>query len=114
MTNRAAGRRRLHETLALAIAATLISTPVAALDAVREAQLTNLVRQDCGACHGMTLKGGLGSPLVPERFSDVASEGIAAIILNGIPGTPMPPWRGLLSEPEALWIAERLKAGMKP
>ncbi|MDX2370482.1 MAG: hypothetical protein QNK36_19105, partial [Colwellia sp.] len=29
----------------------------------RKAQLTHMVKQDCGSCHGMTLKGGLGPAL---------------------------------------------------
>lgn len=80
-------------------------------DKARQDQLTHLVRQDCGSCHGMTLKGGLGRPLLPENLKDFDSEGLAAIILDGIPGTPMPPWRGLLSEAEVQWIVEKLKTG---
>jgi cytochrome c55X len=33
---------------------------------------------------------------------------LAQIILDGVPGTPMPPWRPLLSESDALWIANYL------
>lgn len=80
-------------------------------DPARQAQLTHLVRQDCGSCHGMTLKGGLGRALLPESLKDYDTEGLVAIILDGIPGTPMPPWRGLLNEAEALWIVEKLKTG---
>lgn len=80
----------------------------------RARQLTDLVRQDCGSCHGMTLKGGLGRPLLPEYFVGVPTEGMAAIILDGVPGTPMPPWRGLISEEEAQWIATKLKVGLPP
>ncbi len=83
-----------------------------ALDAGRQAELTYLVRQDCGSCHGMTLKGGLGRPLLPENLRNANSESIAAIILDGVPGKPMPPWRGLLSEKEAMWIATKLKEGL--
>ena len=77
----------------------------------RQRQLTEFVRQDCGSCHGMTLKGGLGRPLSAESFRGRESEAIAAIILDGIPGTAMPPWRGLLSDAEANWIAAALKRG---
>jgi cytochrome c55X len=74
----------------------------------RAAALERLVRQDCGSCHGMTLKGGLGSDLRPEALAGAEPESLAAIILDGVPGTAMPPWRPLLTEGEALWIAEYL------
>lgn len=75
----------------------------------RAKALEVLVRQDCGSCHGLTLKGGLGPELSADRFDGVPSEAIAALILDGVPGTPMPPWRGLLSQQDALWIADYLK-----
>ena len=77
----------------------------------RQADLRNLVLQDCGSCHGMTLRGGLGSPLLPADLDGIEAVAIADIVLEGIPGTPMPPWRGLLSDSEALWIAHALKTG---
>jgi len=80
-------------------------------DAGRAQKLSHLVRQDCGACHGLTLRGGLGRPLLPETLDHVDAEAIAELILDGIPGTPMPPWRGNLSEADALWIARALKQG---
>lgn len=73
------------------------------------AALERLVRQDCGSCHGMTLKGGLGPQLNAARFANVEPGAIARIILDGVPGTPMPSWRPLLSEEDALWIARYLK-----
>ncbi|MDA7948575.1 MAG: cytochrome c [Hyphomicrobiaceae bacterium] len=85
--------------------------PAHALDSARESELTHLVRQDCGSCHGMTLKGGLGGPLLPESLADLESESIASIILGGVPGKPMPPWQGELSEEDAMWIADNLKKG---
>lgn len=100
--------RPLSSALALALLAT---APALALDEPRRSELTNLVRQDCGSCHGLTLKGGLGRALIPETLQDTDSQAIADVILDGIAGTPMPPWRGLLSEAEARWIAERLKEG---
>jgi cytochrome c55X len=59
----------------------------------------------------MTLKGGLGSALLPHDIAHLEPAGIAQIILDGIPGKPMPPWRGLITEADARWIAERLKEG---
>jgi cytochrome c55X len=75
------------------------------------ARLGNLVRQDCGSCHGLTLKGGLGKPLTAESVEQWDRDQLAAIILDGVPGTPMPPWRPLLTEVEARWIADMLKQG---
>jgi cytochrome c55X len=73
--------------------------------------LERLVRQDCGSCHGMTLKGGLGPDLRATRLAGRNKAEIARIILDGVPGTAMPPWRPLLSEGEALWIANYLMSG---
>ncbi len=84
------------------------------LNNARKVELTNLVRQDCGSCHGMTMKGGLGNPLLPHALEDTSSDDLALIILDGVDGTPMPPWRGLLTREEASWIAAQLKQGLKP
>jgi len=80
-------------------------------DASRQNELVHLVRHDCGSCHGMTLKGGLGGALLPAELAHFSSDDIAHVILDGVPGTPMPPWRGNLSPEDALWIAEKLKEG---
>jgi cytochrome c55X len=91
------------------LAAAAICAP--ASGSPREDELKRLVRQDCGSCHGMTLKGGLGKPLLPETLAPLDVQSTAQIILGGIPGTPMPPWQGILSENDALWIAMKLKEG---
>ena len=77
----------------------------------RQRELVRMVRQDCGSCHGLRLTGGLGPPLTPDALGDKPVQSLAAAIFHGRPGTPMPPWRRLLSEPEAQWIAERLVTG---
>ena len=77
----------------------------------REQALIRMVRQDCGSCHGMRLTGGLGPPLTREVLADKPLAGLAATIYAGRPGTPMPPWRALLSEAESTWIAEQLLRG---
>lgn len=74
----------------------------------RAAELERLVRQDCGSCHGMTLKGGLGSDITAAALAGTPPEALTSIILDGIPGTPMPPWRPVLTEGEAQWIADYL------
>jgi cytochrome c55X len=99
--------RRLSIALALAAALPVWAQP----DATRQQQLVRMVRQDCGSCHGMTLAGGLGPALTREALADKPVESLAAVIEHGRPGTPMPPWRSLLREGEAQWIAQRLVAG---
>lgn len=78
----------------------------------RQHELLALLRNDCGACHGMTMKGGLGLPLTPEALRAKDSQSLVLTILDGRPGTPMPPWRRFLSEPEARWMLEQLQRGL--
>lgn len=81
------------------------------VDEARQRELTRLVRQDCGACHGMHLTGGLGPALTREALADKPLDAMAATIVYGRAGTPMPPWRALLSDGDARWIAEQLARG---
>lgn len=97
--------------LPLSVSLGSLAAAVNGIPAAREAELRNLVEQDCGSCHGLTLRGGLGKPLLPAQFEGVPESAIAGIILDGVTGTPMPPWRGLVSDAEALWIARQLKQG---
>jgi len=100
--------------LSIAIASLALTASAHALEppeAGRQRQLIELVRQDCGACHGYTLQGGLGPSLLPEALAERDVTLIETVILNGRPGTPMPPWRPFLTEAEARWIAVQLKQG---
>lgn len=99
--------------LSAAVAALSLGTALAGVmpGPARQAELTHLVLHDCGSCHGMTLKGGLGGPLLPSSLAHYSSEDVATFILEGVPGKPMPPWRGQLSQQDALWIADQLKRG---
>lgn len=108
-------RRKHNGTLgfaAMVIAG--VSSVVHAEPAAREQKLERLVRQDCGSCHGMTLKGGLGPALLAPQLASREPAVIAAIILDGVPGTPMPPWRGLITDDDALWIANYLRKETYP
>lgn len=99
---------------ALLPAAVPAAEPAAETSAIapeRRQQLVRMVRQDCGSCHGMRLTGGLGPALTPEALADKPADAMAATILHGRPGTPMPGWRAMLSQTEAHWIAAQLAAG---
>lgn len=77
----------------------------------RELELIRLVRNDCGSCHGMTLKGGLGPELSPSSLRDKAPEGLRETILRGRTGTAMPPWSAFLNDVDASWIVDQLMKG---
>ena len=102
--------RRSLWLLAL-LAASLCQQAVAAPAEPRAGELLQLLHNDCGACHGLSLKGGLGSPLTPQALAGKPADSLVATILNGRPGTPMPPWRPFLSEEEAQWLVQLLQQG---
>jgi cytochrome c55X len=77
----------------------------------RVAALRHLLVQDCGSCHGLTLAGGLGPPLSPDRLAGKPAELLVQTILDGRPGTAMPPWRPFITPQEAAWLVEQLKRG---
>jgi cytochrome c55X len=83
----------------------------AALDTARQAELLYLLKHDCGSCHGMTRKGGLGPPLLPDNLRDRPPMLMENTVLDGRSGTPMPPWRGLLTEQEVRWLVEAMRRG---
>lgn len=94
--------------LAAACAAAAAGDPAPA----RRAELLHMVKQDCGSCHGLTMKGGLGPSLEPAALAAKDAEMLSFVILNGRRGTPMPPWSTFLSEAEAHWIVDQLKRGL--
>lgn len=87
------------------------AAPESAAGTVDGPALARLVQQDCGSCHGLTLKGGLGPDIRPEALAHYDPEVLSSVILDGIPGTAMPPWRPLLSEAEVAWITDYLLNG---
>lgn len=95
----------------LAVATALCLAASANAGATDEHELVRLVRRDCGACHGLTLKGGLGLPLTPDALKGKPADFLAATILDGRPGTAMPPWRPFLTAADAQWIAQWLLEG---
>ena len=96
----------------LATAAGAQTAPAPVPGPERTAQLVRMVRQDCGSCHGMHLTGGLGPALTQAALGARATVPyLSAVITHGIQGTPMPPWKALLSTREADWIATQLLAG---
>jgi cytochrome c55X len=87
------------------------ATVVAAPDTDRQAELLYLLKHDCGSCHGMTRKGGLGPPLLPETLNKQPQLMLVNTVLFGRPGTPMPPWGSELSKQDAQWLVEAMLSG---
>ena len=97
----------------LIVSLTLISgLALAEVTSTRQNELIHLLKQDCGSCHGMTLKGGLGPALLPELLVDKSTSYLVMTILEGHPNTAMPGWKTMLSTDDALWIAEQIKQGV--
>lgn len=102
----------MHRWLVLLALAAATAAAAADPAPARRAELLHLVRQDCGSCHGLTMKGGLGPSLEPAALAEKDAEMLRFVILHGRRGTPMPPWNAHLTEPEAQWIVEQLKKGL--
>ncbi len=97
--------------LGLVAGAMLVAAGAYAGAPQNRAELENFVIQDCGSCHGLTMRGGLGPPLRPKDLEPLPEAAIAAIIREGVDGTAMPPWKALLTDEEILWISRQLKSG---
>lgn len=114
-------KRALSRTTgrALAAALALAWAPVQAQDAgaaapaePRRGEIVNMVRQDCGSCHGLTMRGGLGPPLLPAALAEKDPGQLRFVVLQGRRGTAMPPWSRFLSEDEAAWVVDLLRKGL--
>jgi cytochrome c55X len=105
----------MPERLVGVLTASLLASGAAAADPLpaRQAELLDLLLQDCGSCHGLTLKGGLGPALLPKTLAGKDADGLAQLVLQGVPGTPMPPWAPELTAGEARWLVARLQEGVQ-
>ncbi|WP_366871571.1 cytochrome c [uncultured Ruegeria sp.] len=109
-TSGIAAGRSIWTGRAVLSTAVLVATTAFAADTLDPNALKRLVHQDCGSCHGLSLKGGLGPDLRSETLDHYDADVLTGVILDGIPDTAMPPWRPLISEEEAEWIARYLLA----
>ncbi len=90
----------------------LAGVALAAPSSERQKQLIHRLKHDCGSCHGLTLKGGLGPPLLPSSLAAREEAELVEVILKGVAGTPMPPWGSELTTEEARWLVRVLKEGV--
>jgi len=77
-------------------------------DQQRQQELRNMLAHDCGSCHGLTLKGGLGPSLLVDALENKPDAFLVHTILQGRKGTAMPPWKPFMTEQEALWLVQKL------
>ena len=75
----------------------------------RQIELRNLLKNDCGACHGLLLQGGLGLPLQPQDLVQKSDEFLIDTITNGRKGTAMPPWKPFMTQTEIVWLVNLLR-----
>ncbi len=99
-------------TLLLTLSPTPLHAREKGISPSRQGELIHLLKQDCGSCHGLTLAGGLGPPLLPAELSGKPPAWLRDVILDGIPNTAMPPWRPILNENEVAWLVKRMLQGI--
>jgi cytochrome c55X len=104
-----AQRQATRPTLLLPLLLAALPASGGEISPERQQVLRDLLKQDCGACHGLTLKGGMGPALLPETLEGKSDDYLADTILNGRPGTAMPPWRPFMNRDEALWLVKILR-----
>ncbi len=75
----------------------MCGTVLAEPDAQRQQVLLNMLKHDCGSCHGLPPKGGLGPSLMPDILAGKSDVLLLDAIQNGRPGTAMPPWKPFLT-----------------
>lgn len=84
------------------------------MSSARQDELLYLLKHDCGSCHGMTLKGGLGPALLPQTLAAQPRDYIVTTIMQGRKDTAMPGWSSMLTQSDAAWLAEQLQNGLVP
>lgn len=75
----------------------------------RQQELVNMLKHDCGSCHGLPPKGGLGPSLMPEAIANKSDTALFAAIQEGRAGTAMPAWKPFLTAQETDWLIQRLR-----
>jgi glucose/arabinose dehydrogenase len=85
-------------TRLVVLGAALAVLPAIAVRHSSQAAVT-LYAQYCAGCHGPNLQGGSATSLVDDEWKHGADDAsISRVILEGVPGTPMAPFKGVLDE----------------
>jgi len=102
---------RYRHAVVLAALLLICTTAMASPDARRQAQLEHLLTQDCGACHGLHMTGGLGPELTRAALAGKSRDSLVATVTQGRPGTAMPGWAPLLGPDDIGWLVDLLLQG---
>ena len=101
--------RAIHKIIVLVVCLTgAAAYSLENLSPQRQQELIYLLHQDCGSCHGMTLKGGLGPALLPADLAGKPASYLREVIANGVPEKAMPPWKNILQPREIDFLVQRL------
>ncbi len=79
------------------------------ISASRKTRLMDLLLADCGSCHGMTMKGGLGPSLLAVDLKNKSDAMLFYTIREGRKNTPMPPWKPFMNDDEIRWMVKQLR-----
>jgi cytochrome c55X len=96
------------------VANSMADNSMVEMTSTRQNKLLYFLKHDCGSCHGMTLKGGLGPALLPETLAGQPRDYLVTTIMEGRKDTAMPGWSSMLTRSDATWIAEQLQQGLVP
>lgn len=76
----------------------------------RQAQLQEILAENCTVCHGSRLRGKVGPPLTAKALASKNEQTLVNTILEGRPGTVMPSWEFMLKESDARWLVKYLRS----
>ena len=101
----------LKRTLLSLFILTLFLNPVGAeISKERQAEILQLIDEDCSSCHGPNLEGKIGPPLMQYNLRHLPDEYLFHTIKNGRQNSFMPSWMTLLNKEEIYWIIRWLKS----
>ena len=71
--------------------------------------VASVFEKECQGCHGPNHEGGVGADLRPNVIAKKNAEDLAQVILNGRPGTAMPPFKEKFSQADAQKMVDYLQ-----
>jgi nitrite reductase (NO-forming)/hydroxylamine reductase len=94
---------RLNKLFGTVAAVAVMATGACAFDA------DAVFERECQGCHGPKHQGGVGSDIRPAVVKPKNAQMLAETILNGRPGTAMPPFKEIFSKNEAATMVDYLQ-----